>query len=47
MKAPKCMYCGRFIALQEFMDESAKLKYTPDSDHSVENTEFYHVECEG
>jgi len=43
----RCMYCGRFIGYDEFINESAVNKLlTPDAYGVEEVWETYHTECE-
>lgn len=42
---PRCIYCGKFIALEEFEDGTAGMNHTPDTEFTKEYTEYYHVRC--
>jgi len=42
---PKCGICGRFIANKEFEQEKIMVEFTPDTEHTVERTEYLHYDC--
>ena len=50
MKKPdiefRCVYCGKFISYCDIGTKKTGSKFTPDSDLSIENTEFWHTKCE-
>ena len=37
---PRCEICGKFVSYDKVISE-----FTPDTDWSVEKTEFFHLEC--
>jgi hypothetical protein len=42
----RCDYCGQFIGLKEFADESAdRLMVTPDTAFTAETYETFHNAC--
>ena len=40
----RCHVCGKFIGYKEIPDE-VEIKYTPDSNRTVEETLFAHNKC--
>ena len=50
MKKPdvefRCVYCGKFISYCDVGTKKTGSKFTPDSELSIENTEFWHTKCE-
>ena len=43
----RCDFCGLFIAIKEFKDETAvRFLLTPDTAFTVESYETYHVACD-
>ena len=41
----RCKVCGKFIGNNEIPDKVI-IKFTPDTQFTVENTEFTHKKCE-
>lgn len=42
---PKCTICGKFISYKDFEQDKITADYTPDTELSIEETEFTHDEC--
>lgn len=42
----RCIYCGRFIGLNELENETAKAYTEPDTEYGPETTEAWHLKCE-
>ena len=40
---PRCSICGRFIGKWSFYYEQVKVKFTPDTEHTIENIEYEHI----
>ncbi len=41
----RCIYCGRFIGLGEFMRGEVETDFTPDTHFTYEKIEHYHKKC--
>lgn len=41
----KCSVCGKFISYFEIDTDQIRSKFTPDSEHTTEKTEFWHLKC--
>jgi len=44
-KVFRCQNCGKFISYKEIEDGKIKVDYTPDTEYTVECTEFVHLHC--
>jgi len=41
----KCSVCGKFIKYDDIGTDKIKVKYIPDTEYTVESTEFCHLGC--
>lgn len=41
----RCSVCGKFISYSEIDNNEVKVKYTPDTEYTVEETVFTHLHC--
>jgi len=44
-KVFRCQKCGKFISYKEIDEGKIKVDYTPDTEYTVECTEFIHLHC--
>ena len=44
-KVFRCQICGKFISYNEIDKGEIKVEYTPDTEYTVESTEFTHLHC--
>jgi len=42
----KCIICGKFISYDDIDKRKVGLRYTPDSEFTIEKTEMWHNSCE-
>lgn len=45
MNKIRCSICGKFISYLEIEKEKVKIEYTPDTEYTIEKTEFTHKKC--
>lgn len=45
IKSIKCEICGKFIGYKEIDDDKIIINYTPDSEYTIEKTDFTHKKC--
>lgn len=41
----RCTICGKFISYNEINKNKIRVEHTPDTEFTVENTEFTHWSC--
>ena len=41
----KCYICGKFIKYEDIGTDRVKITYTPDTERTIESTEFWHLDC--
>ena len=41
----QCIYCGKLISYSDMDKKKAKAEFTPDTEFTIEKTEWYHVKC--
>ena len=41
----KCRSCGKFIGHNDFINGNVNIKFMPDTNFTVEATEYYHKKC--
>ena len=44
-KVFRCQKCGKFISYKEIDEGKVKVDYTPDTEYTIECTEFAHLHC--
>jgi hypothetical protein len=42
----RCEVCGKFISYAEIENDLVTVDYTPDTEHTIECTEFTHIKCQ-
>lgn len=41
----KCIYCGKFIGYKDIGTDKINSKFIPDTEFTIELTEFWHTKC--
>lgn len=41
----KCSICGKYISYRELEEGNIEQKYTPDSEFTIEEFEYWHEKC--
>lgn len=41
----KCTKCGKFLSYEELDSDNVKFEFTPDTEFSIESSEYYHLNC--